>query len=64
MKVKELKYILNEYNDNAEIFIRNTVNPCGNIQELEQVQLSTYSSFGTVSSCLILNTNTSKNNGK
>ena len=38
------------------------VNPCGNIQELEQVELSTYGSFGTNIPCLILNTNSSNIN--
>ena len=56
MKVKRLKEILNQLDDEVEIMIRNTVNPCGNIQDLDQVEVSTYQSFGNTYPCLILNT--------
>ncbi len=60
MNVKRLKELLENKPDNMEIFIRNSVNPCGNIQELRQVETSTYSSFGVISPCIILNTYGSK----
>lgn len=60
MNVKRLKEILNQLDDQAEIMIRNTVNPCGTIQDLDQVELSTYQSFGKEYPCLILNTSNAK----
>lgn len=56
MEVSRLKEIINDLDDNVEIFIRNTSNPLGNIDELVQVELSTYSSFGIITPCVILNT--------
>lgn len=60
MKVQRLKELLDTLDNDIDIFIRNSVNPCGNIQELEQVELSTYSFFGENIECLILNTDCSK----
>ncbi len=60
MKVKRLKEILNNLDDDLEIFIRNSNNLCGNISELEQVEKSYYSFFGKDIPCLILNTPFSK----
>jgi hypothetical protein len=60
MKAKRLKEILANVDDEFEIFVRNSVNPCGNIQELEQAELSTYGFFGSSIPCLILNTDSSK----
>ena len=60
MKVKRLKEILESLDDEFEIFIRNSVNPLGNIQELEQVEYSSYGFFGTNLHCIILNTDSSK----
>lgn len=60
MKVKRLKEILNNLDDDLEIFIRNSNNLCGNISELEQVEKSYYSFFGKDIPCLILNTPVSK----
>lgn len=60
MKAKRLKEIVNSIDDDTEVFIRNSVNPCGNIQELEQVEVSTYGFFGKDIPCLILNTDSSK----
>lgn len=60
MKVKRLKEILNNLDDDLEIFIRNSNNLCGNISELEQVEKSYYGFFGKSISCLILNTLVSK----
>lgn len=60
MNVKRLKEILNQLDDQAEIMIRNTVNPCGTIQDLDQVELSTYQFFGKTYPCLILNTSNAK----
>ena len=55
MKVKRLKEILNNLDDDTEVFIRNSVNICGNISELDQVQKSTYGFFGSILPCVILN---------
>ncbi|MDB2104999.1 MULTISPECIES: hypothetical protein [Bacillota] len=60
MKAKRLKELLETIDDNTEIFIRNTVNICGNISELEQVEESSYGFFGKSISCVILNTSNSK----
>ena len=60
MKVKRLKEIIDKLDDNSEVMIRNTVNPCGNIQDLAQVELSTYMLFGSEYPCIILNTVNSK----
>jgi hypothetical protein len=60
MKAKRLKEILNNIDDDTEVFIRNSVNVCGNIQELEQIELSTYGFFGVPVPCIILNTPSSK----
>lgn len=60
MKVKRLKKILNNLDDNLEVFIRNSYNICGTIGELEQVEKSFYGFFGEDVPCLILNTSYSK----
>jgi len=60
MKAKRLKEILNTCDDDLEIFIRNSFNICGNIQELDQVEKSTYGFFGSSIPCIILNTDSSK----
>lgn len=60
MKVKRLKEILNNLDDDLEIFIRNSNNLCGNISELEQVEKNYYGFFGKDIPCLILNTPFSK----
>lgn len=60
MKVKRLKELLNKFEDDTEIFIRNSVNICGNIAELEQVEKSTYGCLGHSFPCIILNTYQSK----
>lgn len=60
MKVKRLKKILNNLDDNLEVFIRNSYNICGTIGELEQVEKSFYGFFGEDVPCLILNTFYSK----
>lgn len=60
MKAKRLKEILASIDDDCEIFIRNSVNPLGNIQELDQVEKSSYGFFGEDVACLILNTTLSK----
>lgn len=56
MRVKRLKEILNNLDDDLEIFIRNSHNFCGNIADLEQVEKSTRGFFGESLPCLILNT--------
>jgi hypothetical protein len=60
MIAKRLKEILVDVPDDTEIFIRNSVNPCGNIDGLQQIQKSSYSFFGTTIPCIILNTSSSK----
>ena len=60
MKIKELKKLITKLDENAEVFIRNSVNVCGNIQELDEVEISTYGSFGHDIPCVILNTDSSK----
>lgn len=60
MKVKRLKEILNNLDDDLEVFIRNSYNICGTIGELEQVEKSFYGFFGEDVYCLILNTSYSK----
>ena len=60
MKVKRLKEILNNLDDDLEIFIRNSHNICGTIGDLEQVEKSFYGFFGEDVPCLILNTPYSK----
>jgi len=60
MDVKRLKELLVNLDDDLEVFIRNSVNVVGNIQELEQIELSTYGFFGKSVSCMILNTYSSK----
>ena len=60
MTVKRLKEILNNLDDDLEIFIRNSHNICGNIADLEQVEKSTRGFFGASIDCLILNTHCSK----
>lgn len=60
MKVKRLKEILNELDENLEVFIRNSVNPAGNIQELDQIEEYSYAFFSSDVECLILNTDSSK----
>ena len=60
MKVKQLKEILASLDDDTELFIRNSVNPFGNIQSLDQIELSTYGFFGVSVPCVILNTDSSK----
>ena len=63
MTVKELKNMLTNLDDDLEIFIRNTVNPTGNIEELYMVESSTHSVFGQEYDCIILNTHTAKKMG-
>ena len=60
MKAKRLKETINNIDGETEIFIRNSINPCGNIQELAQVEMSTFGLFGLSIPCLILNTDSSK----
>ena len=61
MKLKRLKEIIKDVdNDEIEIFIRDSINPCGNIGSLEQIEVSTYGSFGESVPCIILNTEYSK----
>lgn len=60
MNVKRLKELLAQIDDETEIFIRNSVNPVGNIDELRQIEKSTYGFFGESVPCVILNTSSSK----
>ena len=56
MKVKRLKELLEKMPDDMEVFIRNSVNPCGNIGELDQVEKSYHAFFRDSIPCIILNT--------
>jgi hypothetical protein len=60
MKVSRLKEILSNFDDDKEIFIRNSFNICGNISELSQVEQTFYGFFGDSIPCLIFNTENSK----
>lgn len=60
MNVKRLKEILSSLDDDIEVFIRNSVNPVGNIEGLDQVEMSTCGFFGESLPCVILNTSSSK----
>jgi hypothetical protein len=61
MEVKRLKELLNNLDDELEVFIRNSNNICGDISELEQVEKGSYAFFGNDIPCVILNTSHSKN---
>ena len=57
MTVKRLKEILKDFEDDKEIFIRNTENKAGNTALLKQVQDSyMWNEFGFRNRCLILHT--------
>lgn len=61
LTVKELMQILSQIPEDTEIMIRNSFNPCGNIDNLVNVELSSYGFFGNSIPCVILNTgNTAK----
>lgn len=60
MKVGRLKELLNNFDDDTEIFIRNSRNFCGNISDLDQVEKTTYGFFGTSIDCVVLNSSSSK----
>lgn len=60
MDVKRLKEILSGLDDDTEVFVRNSANPVGNIQGLDQVEMSTYGFFGKSLPCVIFNTGSSK----
>lgn len=63
MKIGRLKEILNalpkEINgvniDDVELMTRNSINPVGNITDLEQVEISSYGSWGKSVPCIMLN---------
>ncbi|ASN70277.1 hypothetical protein 10S9_23 [uncultured Caudovirales phage] len=54
--VGDLKEFLESLNEETEVFVSNTFNLVGNISELAEARLDTYSSFGIVSPCVILDT--------
>lgn len=54
--VGDLKEFLESLNDETEVFVSNTFNLVGNISELAEARFATYSSFGIVSPCVILDT--------
>lgn len=56
MKIGRLKELIKDIDDNVEIHIRNSVNPCGNISDLVQIEITNYQMFGTKFPCVILNT--------
>lgn len=64
MKIKKLKELLENIPDNYEIFIRNSINLCGNVSKLVQVEKSKYGSFGQLLDCIILNSEDCSVKGK
>ena len=61
MKIKKLREIINSINNEGlEIFVRNSTNTSGNIEALEQIELSNCITFDKTIPCAILNTNSSK----
>jgi hypothetical protein len=54
LTVGDIKKALENVSDDMEIFVQNVVNPFGNISELGKVELSSYSSFGISTACIIL----------
>ena len=56
MKISRLKEIIKDMPDDLEVFIRNSVNTCGTIADLEQVEKSYYGFLSTDIPCIILNT--------
>ena len=56
MKVKELIKLLEQVNGEDEVFIRNSVNPCGTIGELIQVEKGQYGFMGVRIDCILFNT--------
>lgn len=52
--VGDLKEVLKKYDDELEIFIRNSVNPCGNIAAMCEIKDDTYGFFGESIPCLII----------
>ena len=57
MKVKELIEKSQNIDGEVEIFVENIVNPCGNISEVDVVEVSTYGCFGDSIPCVILKHN-------
>lgn len=54
LKVGDIKKALENMPDDMEVYIHNTINPCGNISELGKIQEDVYASFGKTYPCLIL----------
>ena len=55
-KAKDLKEFLKDIDDDREIFIRNSVNICGNISEMAEAKEDTYGFFGESVPCIIFDT--------
>lgn len=64
MRVKELIEWLQKFDKDLEVFIRNSVNICGNISELSQIEKTTYGFFGTDIDCVVFNSANSANDFK
>ena len=56
MNVKRLKELIKDLPDDQEVYIRNSVNCCGNCAELEQVELDYVSIMGELNPAIFLNT--------
>lgn len=54
MTVKEFREQLKDKDDDMEVFIRCTTNPCGNIVDAEEVSETTYGFFGSSIPCIII----------
>jgi hypothetical protein len=65
MNVKRLKEILDLILDEElEVFVKNSHNICGNISELEYVEISSYGFMGTDIPCVIINSEHVKDGAK
>ena len=54
MQVKELKKIIENLDDDMEVFMMCRGNPCGNCWEVGSAKLSTYGFMGTSITCLMV----------
>lgn len=54
MKIKDIKEAIKNLDNNLEVFIRCTYNPCGNIIEAGKFNKSTYGFFGKSIDCIII----------
>ena len=58
---KELLENIKDFSDDIEIFFKNRINPCGNINSADKIEKSTYGFFGDSIDCLIIDSITDDN---